>query len=147
MCSKSLNQRDSECYQYHNEWWQRFCERHPELSLHTTIPLSIPLAMATDYDVLQKYFDILENTLSKNLLFNNPSRIFSCNETVLQLHPESSKVVGAKNEQNSHITVLASTCATGITLPPFIIFDHKSRNFQLLSGEIPGTLYGSSTDG
>uniref|UniRef100_A0A1X7TY31 DDE-1 domain-containing protein n=1 Tax=Amphimedon queenslandica TaxID=400682 RepID=A0A1X7TY31_AMPQE len=38
-------------------------------------------------------------------------------------------------------------CATGITLPPFIIFDRKSHNFQLMSGETPGTLLGSSTNG
>ena len=79
------------------EWWQRFCERHPELSLHTAVPLSVPRAMATDYDVLQKYFDILEDTLRKNLLFNHPSRIFNCDETVLQLNPEVASRRGAKN--------------------------------------------------
>ena len=135
------------------EWWQRFCERHPELSLHTAVPLSVPRAMATDYDVLQKYFDILEDTLRKNLLFNHPSRIFNCDETVLQLNPEVSSRRGAKNVSNitgegkSQITVLACTCASGIPLPPFIIFDQQSHNYQLMSGEIPGTLYGSSTNG
>ena len=36
-------------------WWQKFCERHPELSLRTAVPLSLPLAMATGYDVLQRH--------------------------------------------------------------------------------------------
>ena len=112
--------------------------------------------MATDYDVLQKYFDILESTLKKNLIFNNPSRIFNCDETGLPLNPKCAKVVsrrGAKNVSNitgegkSQITVLACTCASGISLPPFIIFDRMSHNYQLMSGEIPGTLYGSSTNG
>ena len=32
-------------------------------------------------------------------------------------------------------------------MPPFIIFDRMSHNYQLMSEEIPGTLYGSSTNG
>ena len=33
-------------------WWQRFCQRHTEVSLHTDVPLSLSRAMATDSDGL-----------------------------------------------------------------------------------------------
>uniref|UniRef100_A0A1X7SXY1 HTH CENPB-type domain-containing protein n=1 Tax=Amphimedon queenslandica TaxID=400682 RepID=A0A1X7SXY1_AMPQE len=137
-------------------WWQKFCSRHSELSLRTAVPLSLSRAMATDNSVIQKYFDILEDTLKENSLFNNPTRIFNCDETGLPLNPKSLKVVsgrGAKNvsqitgEGKSQITVLACTCAAGVPLPPFVIFDRKTFNDQLMVGEIPGTLYGSSPNG
>uniref|UniRef100_A0A1X7UP44 DDE-1 domain-containing protein n=1 Tax=Amphimedon queenslandica TaxID=400682 RepID=A0A1X7UP44_AMPQE len=75
--------------------------------------------MATDNSVIQKYFDILEDTLKENSLFNNPTHIFNCDETGLQLNPKPLNVVsgrGAKNvseitgEGKSQITVLACTC-------------------------------------
>ncbi|XP_011402525.1 PREDICTED: tigger transposable element-derived protein 2-like [Amphimedon queenslandica] len=137
-------------------WWQKFCNRHSELSLRTAVPLSLSRAIATDNSVIQKYFDILEDTLKENSLFNNPTRIFNCDETGLPLNPKSLKVVsgrGAKNvsqitgEGKSQITVLACTCAAGVPLPPFVIFDRKTFNDQLMVGEIPGTLYGSSPNG
>ena len=64
-------------------WWLKVCSRHSELSLRTVVPLSIPRAMATYNNVIQKYFDILEDTLKENSLFNNPTHIFNCDETGL----------------------------------------------------------------
>ena len=31
-----------------NEWWERFCQRHPKLILKTAVPLSYLRAVATD---------------------------------------------------------------------------------------------------
>ena len=49
-------------------------------------------AMATDREVLSQYFDILENTLKKNLIFKNPARIFNFDEIGLLLNQKSAKV-------------------------------------------------------
>ena len=93
--------------------------------------------MATDNNAIQKYFDILEDTFKENSLFNNPTRTFNCNETGLPLNPKPLKVVsgrGAKNvsqitgEGKYQSTVLACTSATGVPLPPFVIFDRKIFN-------------------
>ena len=104
-------------------------------------------AIATDKEVLNQYFDILENTLKKNHIFNNPARIFICDETGLPLNPKSAKVAcshGSKTvscvtgEGKAQITVLACTCATGTPLPPFVIYDRKTLNAGLTTGEVPG---------
>ncbi len=46
-----------------NGWWESFCRRHPTLTLHAAIPLSIVRAKATDPEMLSRYFDLLERTL------------------------------------------------------------------------------------
>ena len=45
------------------------------------------------------------------------------------------------------ITVLACTSASGTALPPMVIFDKKTLNSELTSGEIPETIYGLSIKG
>ena len=45
------------------------------------------------------------------------------------------------------VTVLACTCANGYVIPPFVIFDRKTLNPELTKGEVPGTLYGLSSNG
>ena len=45
------------------------------------------------------------------------------------------------------LTVLACTCASGTAMPPFIVLDRKTLNPTFTRGEVPGTLYGLSTNG
>ncbi len=137
-------------------WWERFKQRHPMITLRVAAPLSYARAMASDRDSLNNYFDLLEDTLKSNEIFNDASRIFNCDETGIPLNPPSSKVVdkvGAKNPSyltgstKTQVTVLACTCATGYVIPPFVIFDRKTLNPELTKGEVPGTLYGLSSNG
>ena len=139
-----------------NGWWERFCNRNPKITLKTAVPLSYSPAVATDPDVLNRYFDMLEECLRANDIFNCASRIFNCDEAGLPLNPKCQKVVaevGAKNPSNvtgntkTQITVLACTNAAGYAIPPFVIFNRKSLNPELTKGEVPGTLYGLSDSG
>ena len=120
------------------------------------MPLTYARAMATDSDVFHCYYDMLEETLKSNGIFDNPTHIFNCDETGLPLSPKSLKIVdqmGSKNpsyitgSNKSQITVLVCSCAAGYVIPPFIIFNRKSLNQELTKGEIPGTLYGLSDSG
>ncbi len=43
-----------------NGWWERFCKRHPKITLRAAVPLSLARAMASDGEVLNKYFEMLE---------------------------------------------------------------------------------------
>ena len=137
-------------------WWERFKQRHSNITLRIAAPLSFARAMASDRDSLNNYFDLLEDTLKANEIFNDASRIFNCDETGIPLNPSSLKVVdkvGAKNPSyltgstKAQVTVLACSCATGYVIPPFVIFDRKTLNPELMKGEIPGTLYGLSSSG
>ena len=113
------------------------------------MPLSLARAMATDYTMLQNYFDMLQETLEANGIFNQPSNIFNCDEMGIPL------AISKKGlKQPSHLTndtksqtVLVCTNAAGYAIPPFVIFDRKTLNSQLTIGEVPGTLYGLSRKG
>ena len=137
-------------------WWERFRQRHSEITLRVAAPLSFARAMASDKDSLNNYFDLLEDTLHVNEIFDDASRIFNCDETGVPLCPPSLKVVdrvGVKNpvylsgNTKAQVTVLACSCANGYVLPPFVIFDRKTLTPELTKGEIPGTLYGLSSNG
>ena len=139
-----------------NGWWERFRGRHSNLTLRSAVPLSLARAMATDPAVVDRYFDILEESLRSNNILNKPAFIYNCDETGLPLNPPCHKVIdqrGAKNPSyvtggdRSQITVLGCSCAAGFTIPPFVIFDRKTLNPKLTEGEVPGTLYGLSHNG
>jgi len=139
-----------------NGWWERFVQRHPEVSLRTSVPLSFVRAMAEDEGCLSEYFKLLETTLLEYDLFDNPTRIFNCDETGMPLSAKPLKVVSERGAKNpSHITgptkeqvsVLACTSASGYCLPPYVILARKTLNPGIAVGEVPGTLYGFSKNG
>ena len=83
-----------------------------------------------DEDTLNRYYDMLEETLKANDLLDKPACTYNCDETGLPLSPTSPKVVsgvGAKDpcsiteNTKSQITVLACPNATGLAVPPFVI--------------------------
>ena len=51
-------------------WWERFRQRHPYLTLRTAVPLSYVRAMASDCDSIDRYYDLLEETLKSNDIYN-----------------------------------------------------------------------------
>lgn len=117
-----------------NGWWERFRSRHPNITTRVAVPLSLARAKASDPIVLKGYFDMLEEYLRENKIFDKPGCIFNCDESGIPLNPQSVKVidqVGSKNPcqvtagDKSQLTVMACTCATGYFIPPMIIFDRK----------------------
>lgn len=139
-----------------NGWWERFLKRHPQLTLRVAVPLSYARAMASDPEVIDRYFDMLEDCLQSNGLFNKAPCIYNCDETGVPLDPKCMKVideVGSKNPSyltggsKSQITVLACTCAAGYPIPPLVIFDRMTLNNAMTKGEVPGSIYGLSHNG
>lgn len=137
-------------------WWDRFRQRHRNITLRSSAPLSHVRAMATDPETLDRYYDVLETTLKDNDLLGVPSQIFNCDETGLPLQPKAPKVieeVGVRNpchitsNTKSQVTVLGCVNAAGFALPPYVIFDRKTLNPELTKGEVPGTRYGLSPTG
>ena len=58
-------------------WRQKFCECHRELCHCTAVPLSVAGAMATDQNVLDRYFVMLTEALSDNGLIHRPVQIYN----------------------------------------------------------------------
>ena len=139
-----------------NGWWERFKERHPNVVLKTAAPLSNARAIAADRDVIERYYDLLEDTLRHNNLFDKANCIFNCDETGLPLCPKTLKIVTVKGARNpssitgdskSQITILGCANAAGYAIPPFVIFNRETFNKELCTGEVPGTIYGTSANG
>lgn len=139
-----------------NGWWERFCKRNPQLTLRTTAPLSRARTLASDRSSINMYFDLLEETLHENGIFDNAAAIFNLDESGFPLAPKPPKLVSKKGAKNpvhftgdgkSQITVLACTSAAGYALPPFVIYDRRTLNPEYSVGEVPGSLYGLSPNG
>ena len=74
-------------------WWERFKKRHPSITLREAASLSYARAMASDRECLESYFDLLEETLKINGVFDDPSRLFNCDETGMPLCPPLQKLL------------------------------------------------------
>ena len=139
-----------------NGWWESFYKRHPDLTLRAPVSLSQARAKATDGEVMDNYFDLLEKTLDEYNLRDKPGQIFNMDESGFALSPKSPKCmfeVGTKvaatvsSGDKAQITVLACISAAGYCLPPMVIWDRKVLTPELTKGEIPGTIYGLSQSG
>ena len=137
-------------------WWESFKGRHPKITLRSAEPLAYARAVASDPVVLDRYYDILERTLSENDLMDKPCQIFNCDETGMPLSPKPPKVVTTKGDKHPYainagdktqITVLMCCSAGGYPIPPYVIFDRKFVKPELAEGEVPGTAYGTSSNG
>ena len=115
-------------------WWNSFCKRHPQLTVRSASRLAYNRAVAQDPEVINRYFDLLEETLTQNGLLNEATRIFNCDESGFPLAHKPGKVICqrglkdlgvATSSDKAQLTVLACTCASGYTLPPLVIFDRK----------------------
>lgn len=88
-----------------NGWWERFCKRNPQLTLRTTAPLSRARTLASDRTSIDNYFDLLEETLKENGIFDNAAAIFNLDESGFPLAPKPPKLV-SKKVQKTQFTLL-----------------------------------------
>ena len=137
-------------------WWESFKGRHPNITLHSAESLTYARAVASDPAILDRYYDLLERTLIENDLIDKPCQIYNCDETGMPLAPKPVKVVTTMNDKHPYstvagdkgqITVLMCCSAGGYPIPPFVIFDRKFIKPELTDGEVPGKMYGTSTNG
>ena len=137
-------------------WWDSFRRRHPEISLRQAEPLSYARAAANNPEVIDKYFDSLEEIIEVNGLSKRPGQIFNCDKTGMPLVHKPPKVVTSVGQKHPYaitsgdktqITVLACASASGYSIPPMVIFDRKTIREDMIEGELPQTFYGLSDSG
>ena len=137
-------------------WWDSFRCRHPEIKLRQAEPLSYARAVATDVQVIEKYFNLLAEILEDNGLTRCPGQVFNCDETGMPLAHKPPKVASLASQKHPYaitasekaqITVLACASASGYAMPPMVIFDRKHLQVEMTRDEIPGTFYGLSETG
>ena len=149
-----LNVKDLEVH-LTNGWWEKFRARHSELSVRTAERLTYARAVSTNQEVMDNYFVMLQHTLTDNKICA-PNCIFNCDETGFPLQYKAPRIVTKKgikhpiaitSNDKSQITVLACVNASGSTIPPMVIFDRKILKPELTHGEVPGTIYGLTSNG
>ena len=132
-------------------WWERFCARHPNITLRAAANLSHRRFKGASPEAVTVYFEELEETLSQNDLLDKPGQIFNLDESGMPLDPKSTKAVTEKGSKDpssissgnkAQITVVSCVSATGVSIPPMILFDRKTLHADMAKGEIPGTYYG-----
>ena len=130
--------------------------RNPKLSLRTADPLSKARADAVTQDKIDKYFKLLKSTLEEHDFADKPHRIYNVDESGMPLEHKqpkriaergTKKVYGRSSGNKAQITIVACASATGVALPPMVIFQGTRLNYELTIGEVPGTLYGLSERG
>ena len=137
-------------------WWKRFKLRHPTVTTRKGESLSKARMAATTQKALDKYFDQLKATLTRNGLMNKLGQIFNCDESGFPLDHKVGKIATRKGQKHTYsitsgnktqITVMACVSAAGFAMPPMIIFDRKGLNPEWTEGEISCSRYGLNESG
>ena len=81
-------------------WWEGYKKRHPKLTLSTAAPVSYARAMASNPEIINNYFDLLESTLVENDLLDKPAQIFNIDETGMPLDPSPPLVVARRGQKH-----------------------------------------------
>ncbi|KAL7287589.1 hypothetical protein TKK_0018236 [Trichogramma kaykai] len=128
-------------------WLRNFTKRH-NLSNRKTGPTSSNRFNDFNKEEVDKFFDLLEEINYKNQY--PKSRIWGVDETGVTVNPKTSsriiakkgiKQVGGKTSQDRGQTVTAEICysATGVFMPPMLIFPRVNRNKSFLYGKSHGS--------
>lgn len=115
-----------------SRWMQAFFSRHPELSTRRPHLLDKGRAAITQTQ-LDQYFDLLEETLVRLELTDDPTRVFNCDETGFSgsFNNKGQSVVVRKGQRQAfkvqvsltgHVTVNYAISGSGQLLPPFLIY-------------------------
>jgi hypothetical protein len=131
------------------DWFKRFMKRHSD-KLLLRHPTGTSTARATGFskEQLGIFFGLYEKELAAH---GYPtSRIFNVEETGLTVVQKKQKILALKGkrqigaltaaERGCLITIIAYISASGIFVPPLIIFPRKNANHLLTRGAPPGSL-------
>ena len=133
------------------DWFKRFMKRHSDkLSLRQPTGTSTARVTGFNKEQVGIFFDLYEKELAAHDY--PPSRIFNVDETgVTVVQKKQPKILALKGkrqigaltaaERGSLITIVVCMSASGIFVPPLIIFPRKNANHLLTRGAPPGTVF------
>lgn len=131
------------------DWLYGFLRRHPELSLRVAENTSVARAMGFNKVSVSKFFSLLIELQDKYKF--GPTKIFNVDETGITTVPKKkSKVLSLKGkkqvglissaERGQLSTAVLCVSASGIYVPPLVIFPRVRMKAELLDGAPPGII-------
>ena len=79
-----------------NVWYYRFINRHRHLVLRKGDPTANVRMDSVNKEIMNNYFTMLKDTLTKNGLLDNPNQIYNVDETGMPLDHHPPKIVTVK---------------------------------------------------
>lgn len=79
-----------------NGWWSSYAKRHPSIVLRTPASIGRARYLATNRDMVNRYFDLLEETISKSKLKDKPCQIYNMDESGMPLNPKPLKTLNKR---------------------------------------------------
>ena len=115
-----------------DDWWMGFVSKWPEVRLVTPQALPRERAVSLNPTIVQNYFALLHEILSKYDLLNKQKRIYVDETGMLLDHkpPKTAKLAGQDafvltSGNKSDITVVACVSASGYVIPLQVVFTGK----------------------
>ncbi|CAH4034442.1 unnamed protein product [Pieris brassicae] len=120
--------------------------RHPAIVFRTSEGVTQSSAYVSESDI-RKWFSEIHDYLSQNNLlniFNEPSRIYNCDESGLQLCPRTGKVLAEKGTQNVYkvdqgqskqsVTVIFTFSADGTACALMVVYNYQRIPQKIADG-------------
>ena len=139
------------------DWFRGFKKRHPDLSERLPEQLPASRARSLTKDVKDKWFKLLDETLTELDLKDKPHLIYNVDESGLPLDPSRLKIICKKGLKRLYriiggsgrdsITVQGCASAAGDIMPPYIVYSGKNLYQAWTVGGVQGSRYNTSSNG
>jgi len=131
------------------DWIKAFLKRHPTVSQRKAQNMNPARAQKLNRFIVDDYFTKMERVQTDLQLFDKPNKIFNMDEKGCQLslhHPQnvlakkgSKRVHLVAPEHGENVTVVACGSASGLVIPPMVIFKGQRKKSNLADELPPGS--------
>ena len=114
------------------DWFSAFLTRNGDIAVRKPEGLSRARAQGLNHKAVDGYFDLYRNLCTELNICDKPHLIFNMDETGFSLNNAPPKIATAKGvrdvikftsaERGENVTVVACCSASGVFIPPFVIF-------------------------